>query len=95
MGGAGDPPDHDLLMQDDWKEVGGSQAEWEADVKELRDTYEEFRTALTAADDEGLQHTLRLYQQSTQTQAVGLRLMHVFTHDIYHAVHIQYLRALQ
>lgn len=92
---AGDPPSNETLVEEDWKEVKGTQAEWVADVNALRETYEEFRSRLLAADEEGLQRTLRWYEQAGQSQAVGLRLIHVFSHDLYHAGQIQYLRALQ
>lgn len=92
---AGDPPDFQRLVGDDWQEAAGDQAAWDADVKALHDVYGEFRQRLDALDDEGLQRQLRWYQQATQPQAVAVRLAAVFTHDIYHAGQIQYLRALQ
>ncbi len=91
----GNPPDERQLSASDWKEVSGTQAEWEADLAALWDTYEEVRSRLAAADDEELQRDTRWTQQSTQPLAPGLRLTHVFIHDTYHAGQIQYLRALQ
>lgn len=92
---SGDPPDYEMIERDDWGEVSRDQAAWEADVKVLHDIYTEFRERLQTADDEGLQRALRWYQQASIAQPVALRLIAVFTHDIYHAGQIQYLRALQ
>ncbi len=92
---AGDPPDYKQLTRDDWQEAAGDQSAWEADVRALNDTHTEFRRRLQALDDEGLGSPQRWYQHQRQPQPVALRLMAVFTHDIYHAGQIQYLRALQ
>ncbi len=92
---AGAPPDFERMTEDDWPEATGDQAAWEVDVQALHDIYAEFRQRLEALDDEGLQRAFRWYQQAAQPQAVTLRLLRAFTHDIYHAGQIQYLRALQ
>lgn len=92
---AGDLPSSAELSEADWKEVSGTQAEWEADLAALWDAHEGMRSQLTAADDEEVQREMRWPQQSGQPLALGLGLTHVFNHDSYHAGQIQYLRALQ
>ena len=91
---AGHPSDFEQMTEGDWQEAAGDQAAWEVDVQALHDIYAEFRQRLEVLDDEGLQRAFR-WQQATQPQAVVLRLLRGFTHDIYHAGQIQYLRALQ
>jgi len=92
---AGDLPDYERLTREDWPAATGDQAAWEADVRALNDIYTEFRRRLEAVDGEGLSRSERWYQQARQSQPVAFRLWGAFTHDIYHAGQIQYLRALQ
>jgi uncharacterized damage-inducible protein DinB len=91
----GHPPDFEQMTREDWPDTHGDQAAWDADVQALHDVYAEFRRRLEALDDEGLQRLLRWYRQATQPQPVTRRLMHAFTHDVYHTGQIQYIRALQ
>lgn len=90
----GDPPDFERLTEEDWSEVTGDQAAWEADVQALHDLYAELGRRLGAIDEDGLQYAPRWYRQ-TPPQAVAIRLVRACTHDAYHAGQIQYLRALQ
>ncbi len=92
---AGDPPDYEQMTREDWQEATGDQSAWEADVRALNEIYSDFRQRLEALDDEGLGSPQRRYQQQKQPQPVAVLLMRTFTHDIYHAGQIQYLRALQ
>lgn len=92
---SGNPPDFEELTRADWPEVTGDQAAWEADVRALHEIYIEFQRRLDALGEEGVQQKLPSYRQSRQPVPVALRLLHMFTHDIYHAGQIQYLRALQ
>lgn len=92
---AGDPPNYEQVTRNDWQDAAGDQGAWDADVQALKDTYTEFRQRLEALDDEALGRSERWFQGQRQPQPVALRLMAAFTHDIYHAGQIQYLRALQ
>lgn len=91
----GDAPDFERMTAEDWPEVTGDQATWEADVRALHDIYAEFRQRLEALGEEGLQRAVRSYMQSAEPVVVARRLLGVFTHDAYHSGQIQYLRALQ
>lgn len=91
---AGDPPDYQTMNDTDWPEVSGDQNAWEADVKALHDTYAESQQRLERLGDEDLEQT-RPWYRDAPPRAVAQRLLHMFTHDIYHAGQIQYLRALQ
>lgn len=91
----GDAPDFERMTREDWVEVAGDQAAWEADVRALHDIYAEFRQRLEVLGDEGLQRAVRSYRQSAEPVVIARRLLGVFTHDAYHSGQIQYLRALQ
>jgi uncharacterized protein len=91
----GKPSDFEDVTRGDWQEASGDQAAWDSDVRALRDIYDEFQRRLADADDAVLDRGLPWYRGASQQQRVAQRLMHVFTHDIYHAGQIQYLRALQ
>lgn len=91
---AGDPPDYQTMNDTDWPEVSGDQNAWEADVKALHDIYAESQQRLEQLGDEDLEQT-RPWYRDAPPRAVAQRLLHMFTHDIYHAGQIQYLRALQ
>lgn len=90
----GDPRDYQWMNDSDWPEVSGDQGAWERDVKELHDVYTEFRQRLDEVGDEALDQA-RAWYRDAPPRPVAQRLLHVFTHDIYHAGQIQYLRALQ
>ncbi|MGH2398271.1 MAG: ankyrin repeat domain-containing protein, partial [bacterium] len=90
----GDPRDYQWMNETDWHEVDGDQDAWESDVKELREMHAGLRRRLEASSDEDLDQA-RPWYQSVPPRALAQRLLHVLTHDIYHAGQIQYLRALQ
>jgi uncharacterized damage-inducible protein DinB len=90
----GDPPDYDAMSAADWREAGGDQAAWEADAAALHDLYADIRRRLEAASVADLE-VERPWYQGAPPRRIATRLLHAFTHDIYHAGQIQYLRALQ
>lgn len=89
-----DPRDYQWMNETDWQEVGGDQDAWEADIKELHDIHVEVRRRLEEISDEDLDQT-RPWYRNTPPRPLAQRLLHMLTHDIYHAGQIQYLRALQ
>ncbi len=92
----GNPLDLEVLDRTDWPEASGDEATWQADVRELHRQYEEFRRRLAALDDAGFSKSYVPYKGKEEwTQPLSLRLVRVFTHDIYHAGQIRYIRALQ
>ena len=90
----GDPRDYQWMNDSDWPEIGGDQGAWERDVKELHDMYTEFRQRLEEISDEDLDQA-RPWYRDVPPRALAQRLLHMFTHDVYHAGQVQYLRALQ
>ena len=90
----GDPRDYQWMNDSDWPEVSGDQGAWERDVKELHDMSNEFRQRLEEISDEDLDQA-RPWYRDVPPRALAQRLLHMFTHDVYHAGQIQYLRALQ
>lgn len=90
----GDPPDYEAFSAADWAEAGGDQAAWDAETEALRDLYAAFRRRIEAASDADLAAE-RPWYRGAPPRPVANRLLHAFTHDIYHAGQIQYLRALQ
>ena len=54
----------------------------------------EFRQRLEEISDEDLDQA-RPWYRDVPPHALAQRLLHMFTHDVYHAGQIQYLRALQ
>ncbi|MDQ7829409.1 MAG: DinB family protein [Armatimonadota bacterium] len=91
----GDPPDYERMTAEDWAEVSGDQAAWEADVRALQELYEAFGRLLEALGEDGVQRAVQAYRQSSGPTPVARRLLNAFTHDAYHTGQIQYLRALQ
>lgn len=92
----GRPMDVDVLERTDWAEVSGDDAAWQADVRELHTIYQEFRRRLEPMAEGGFSQTYVPYQGKEEwSQPLALRLIRVFTHDIYHAGQVRYLRALQ
>ncbi len=90
----GDPPDGEQLAADDWKEVAGSEADWERDRRTLLAISTQFLTRAQALDDAGLSQQIVWYK-SGATQPLAVRVVRTTTHDVYHAGQIMYLRALQ
>ena len=92
----GHPVDYLELERTDWPEVSGDDAAWQADVRELHRIYQEFRRRLEALDDAALSLPQVPYKGKPEwAQPLGIRLVRVATHDIYHAGQIRYIRALQ
>jgi uncharacterized damage-inducible protein DinB len=92
----GRPVDYDELGRSDWPEASGDEAAWQADVRELDTQYQEFRRRLEALDDVALAQPHVPYRDKADwAQPLAFRLVRVFTHDIYHAGQIRYLRVLQ
>ena len=90
----GDPPDYEAMSVADWGEADGDQAAWEADTAALHDVYANFRRRLQTASDADLAAE-RAWYRGAPPRPIANRILHAFTHDIYHAGQIQYLRALQ
>ncbi len=90
----GNPSDEAQLEAKDWREVAGSEADWERDRQILLDISTEFLTRAQALDDAGLSRRIVWYK-SGQAQPLAMRLVRTTTHDIYHSGQIRYLRALQ
>jgi uncharacterized damage-inducible protein DinB len=90
----GDPPDGTQLGASDWKEVTGSEADWERDRQTLLELSAQFLTQAQALDDAGLSKEIAWYT-SGHAQPLAMRLVRTTTHDIYHAGQVMYVRALQ
>src|SRR2546426_3893647 len=90
----GDPPDGAELEANDWREVAGSEADWQKDRRTLLDISTQFLTRAQALDDAGLSRRIVWYKGGG-TQPLAMRLVRTTTHDIYHSGQIRYLRALQ
>lgn len=91
---AEDPREYQWMNETDWPEVAGDQSAWDRDVKELEDLFREFRGRLAATEDKDLDKLYAWYR-NVPPRALAQRLLHVFTHDAYHAGQIQYVRAMQ
>ena len=90
----GDPPDEAGLEVNDWKEVAGSEADWEKDRRTLLDISTQFLTRAQALDDAGLSRHVVWYKGGG-SHPLAMRIVRTTTHDIYHSGQIRYLRALQ
>lgn len=90
----GDPPDYRQMSEADWPDATGDDAAWERDVRALHNLYADLRRKLEAAGQADLDQT-RPWYRDAPPRAVATRVLHMLTHDIYHAGQIQYLRALQ
>src|SRR5881396_2590272 len=77
-----------------WKEVAGSEADWEKDRRTLLDISTQFLTRAQALDDAGLSRHVVWYKGGG-SQPLAMRIVRTTTHDIYHSGQIRYLRALQ
>ena len=92
----GGPLDYEDQERADWPEASGDEAAWQADVRVLHAQYQEFRRRLEPLDDVALAQPHVPYRTKAEwAQPLALRLVRVFTHDIYHAGQIRYLRVLQ
>jgi len=92
----GRPLDYQEQEDADWPEADGDDAAWDADVRELHGQYQEFRRRLEPLDDAALAQLLVPYRGKPEwAQPLGIRVVRMCTHDIYHAGQIRYLRALQ
>jgi uncharacterized damage-inducible protein DinB len=90
----GNPPDGDELEAADWKDVTGSDAEWEHDRKAVLDISAEFLARAQGLDDAALSRRIVWYKGGW-SQPLAMRIVRATTHDIYHAGQIMYVRALQ
>jgi uncharacterized damage-inducible protein DinB len=90
----GDPPGGRELSAEDWKEITGSDAEWERDRKALLDISAEFLARAQALDEADLSRRIVWYKGGW-SQPLAMRIVRATTHDIYHSGQIMYLRALQ
>lgn len=92
----GKPLSYEDLERPDWQEASGDEAAWQTDVRDLNAQYQEFRRRLEALDDVALAQPHVPYRDKAEwAQPLAFRLVRVFTHDIYHAGQIRYLRVLQ
>ena len=88
------PPDGAELEANDWREVAGSEADWQKDRRTLLDISTQFLTRAQALDDAGLSRHVVWYKGGG-SQPLAMRIIRTTTHDIYHSGQIRYLRALQ
>lgn len=86
----GKTPDYAEVERGDWQEVSGDDAAWQDDVRRLKEITQRFTSWLQAKSDGEAASPIE-----GDDLAVGLRLMRMATHDIYHAGQIRYIRALQ
>ena len=92
----GNPMDYEELERTDWPEASGDDAAWQADAPELHRISQEFRRRVEALDDKALSQPHVPYKGKAEwAQPLGIRLVRMATHDIYHAGQIRHLRALQ
>lgn len=89
----GSPPDEAALEVGDWREISGTEDEWDRDRRELLRISEEFLTRVRSLSDEDLSRPVVWYATG-ETQPLAMRIVRTTTHDIYHAGQIRYLRAL-
>ena len=90
----GDPPDGAELEANDWREVAGSEADWQKDRRTLLDISTQFLILAQELDDAGLSRHVVWYKGSG-SQPLAMRIARTTTHDIYLSGQIRYLRALQ
>jgi uncharacterized damage-inducible protein DinB len=92
----GRPLSYEELEETDWPEASGDEAAWQADLRTLSDVTQQIRARAEALDEAALAKRRVWYEGKTEwAQAVGIRLVRMATHDIYHSGQIRYLRALQ
>jgi uncharacterized damage-inducible protein DinB len=90
----GNPGDHEALERTDWAEASGDDGVWQADVRTLHAVSRRLIEIARASDEAGLSRPVAT-AKGYPDQPLALRLTRTFTHDIYHAGQIRYLRALQ
>jgi uncharacterized damage-inducible protein DinB len=90
----GDPPDGQALEEADWKDVSGTDAQWDRERAALLGLSAEFLTRVRGLDDAALVRRIVWYK-GAWSQPLAMRIVRTTTHDIYHAGQIMYLRALQ
>jgi hypothetical protein len=86
----GNTPDYTRIDKEDWQEVTGDESAWRADVEALRAISRTYKTFLQGLSDQDLDRVV-----PGLNQPLGLSIMEMGTHDIYHAGQIRYVRALQ
>ncbi len=92
----GRPLSYEELEETDWPEVSGDEAGWQADLHALSDVTRRIRERAEGMDEAALSQRHVWYEGKTEwAQAIGIRLVRMATHDIYHSGQIRYLRALQ
>lgn len=92
----GRPLSYEELEETDWPEASGDEAAWQADLRALGDVTQQIRRRTEAMDEAAFSAKRVWYEGKTDwAQAVGIRLIRMATHDIYHSGQIRYLRALQ
>jgi len=92
----GNPVDLEELERTDWPEASGDEAAWQADLRELHVQYQEFRRRLEGVDEAGFSQSYVPYKGKEEwRQPLAIRMVRVFTHDIYHAGQVRYVRAVQ
>jgi hypothetical protein len=78
-------------MRTDWQEVSGTDADWQTDVRALKEVSHAVEERAKALD---LERLLQPFPGEEFGPAV-LRVFRMATHDVYHAGQIRYIRALQ
>jgi uncharacterized damage-inducible protein DinB len=87
---------YEELEETDWPEASGDEAAWQADLRTLFEVTQQIRQRTQAMNEAALAERRVWYEGKTEwAQAVGIRLVRMATHDIYHSGQIRYLRALQ
>ncbi len=90
----GNPADLDALDRIDWAEASGDEGVWQADVRAVHTVSRRLIEMARAASEQDLSSPVPT-GKGYPDQPLALRLVRTFTHDIYHAGQIRYLRALQ
>lgn len=85
----GSAPDYQRIDAEDWQEASGDEAAWRADVEALEAIALKYTAFLERLSEQDLDRTV-----PGLNQPVGLSIMEMGTHDIYHAGQIRYVRAL-
>jgi hypothetical protein len=88
----GEELDYDSLHHADWGDFAASDAEWKANLDELRSVSSELKAHLQQMDESTVITSLKWFNTDRLPPHMLIR---VGLHDIYHAGQIRYLRALQ
>lgn len=92
----GRPLSYEELEETDWPEASGDESAWQADLRTLHEVTRRIREHAESMDEASLGRRHVWYEDKIEwAQAIGIRLVRMGTHDVYHSGQIRYLRALQ